>query len=168
MAITIDTTVCGAASNSYAAISWLDSYFEADPFFNATWSGLGEEAKKQWAVTSVRAIDRLPLLGTRYDPDQQLEFPRDETDEHTDEGEMPDNVKNAQAEMIKFLYLRCSSTDAQPNREISEIGLGRGDLRIKFSDWKNAEYNLAGGYPETVRALLGTWLDSVHTVSITR
>jgi hypothetical protein len=168
MTITIDATVSGTSSNSYSTIAELNSYFEADPFFNSTWSGLGEEIKKQWAVTATRAIDRMSFLGTRYDDDQQLEFPRDETDEHTDEGEMPDNVKNAQAEMIKFLYLRCSSTDAQPNREISEIGLGRGDLHIKFSEWKDANYDIAGGYPETIEALLDHWLSSKNIVSLIR
>lgn len=168
MSITIDASVSGTASNSYSTIAWLDSYFEADPWFDTTWSGLGEEEKKQWAVTATRAIDRLSFYGTRYDGDQQLEFPRDITDEHTDEGDMPDNVKNAQAEMIKFLYMRCNTTSGEPTREISEVSVGKGEVMTKFTEWKDPGYALAGGYPEAIRSLLGIWIQSSLNVTIER
>ena len=168
MSITIDATVSGEDSNSYVTLVEANSYLEAVPWFYATWSALTDAVKNSWLVFSTRAIDRMNFVASRYDEDQALEFPRTITDDQTDEGDMPQKVKDAQCEMIIYLYKHVSTDDGSPEREISSIGIGRGALDIKFKDSERPEYAIVGGYPDSVRALLRGWVLNKNNVQVLR
>ncbi len=168
MAITIDASVGGINSNSYVTLAEANSYLEAVPWFASTWDGLTDAVKNSWLVFATRAIDRLSFVASRYDKDQALEFPRTITDDQTDEGDMPQKVKDAQCEMIIYLYNHLGSDDGSPEKEITELNLGRGALGIKFKGNERPEYNLAGGYPDAVRALLRGWVLSQYNIPILR
>lgn len=168
MAVTIDTSVSGESSNSYASLAEINTYMEAHPLFYATWAALTDAVKNTWLVYATRAIDRtFRYRGARYDCDQALEFPRSFTDDNTDEGAMPQKVKDAQAEMIIYLYKHISSDDLSPEQEISELAIGRGALSMKFKD-KKPDYRSGGGYLDTVRSLLRTWILSDYNVELLR
>lgn len=168
MAITIDASVGGTDSNSYVTLIEANAYMEAVPWFASTWDGLTDAVKNSWLVFSTRAIDRMKFQASRYDKDQALEFPRTITDDQTDEGDMPQKVKDAQCEMIIYLYNHMSTDDGSPEREISALMVGRGALDIKFKDNERPEYSLVGGYPDTIRALLREWVLSRHNIQILR
>lgn len=168
MAITIDNTVGGSDSNSYCTLAEVNTYMEGIPWFDSTWDALSDAVKNSWLVFATRAIDRLKFSGTRYDKDQALEFPRTITDDQTDEGDMPQKVKDAQCEMIVYLYNHVSSDDGSPEKEIDKIGIGRGALDIEFRKGKSPEYGMVGGYPDAVRGLLANWVMSPYNVELLR
>lgn len=168
MAITIDASVGGISSNSYITLVEANTYMEAVPWFASTWDGLTDAVKNSWLVFSTRSIDRMKFQASRYDTDQALEFPRTITDDQTDEGDMPQKVKDAQCEMIIYLYNHMSTDDGSPEREIEALGVGRGALNIKFKLSERPEYNLVGGYSDAVRSLLREWLLSQNNIQILR
>lgn len=168
MAITIDTTVSGASSNSYATLAYVDSYMEGVPWFYATWAAIAEATRKQWIVMAARAIDRWCYRGDRYDKDQLMEFPRTITDDQTDEGAMPEKVKRAQCEMAVWLYNHLGTADGSPESEVSRVSIGRGALDVEFKEFGKRLNREAGGYPEAARALLKDWLDSTGVVEVLR
>lgn len=168
MSITIDASVGGTSSNSYITLVEANSYIEAVPWFASTWDGLTDATKNSWLVFSTRAIDRMKFQASRYDKDQALEFPRTITDDQTDEGDIPQKVKDAQCEMIIYLYNHMGTDDGSPEKEIDALGIGRGALDIKFKLSISPEYNLVGGYPDAVRSLLRGWLLSQSNINILR
>jgi len=168
MAVTIVTSVSGESSNSYASLTEINTYIEAHPLFYATWAALTDAVKNTWLVYATRAIDRAyRYRGARYDKDQALEFPRSITDDHTDEGAMPQKVKDAQGEMIIYLYKHISSDDMSPEQEISQLSIGRGALSLVFKD-KRADFKAGGGYLDTVRSLLREWIISDSNIELLR
>jgi len=167
MAITIVTTACDE-SNSYCTLAEVNTYMEGVPWFDSTWDALSDAVKNSWLVFAARAIDRLKLKGSKYDNDQSMEFPRTVTDDYTDEGYVPQKVKDAQCEMIIWLYNHVSIDDGSPEREIDSVALGRGALEVVFSKFVSNNRDLAGGYPETVKSLLVHWVISSSNFTIRR
>ncbi len=168
MAVTIVTTKSGETSNSYITLAEANSYFDAVPWFSSLWDALYNDEKNARIVQAARGIDRLPLDGDRYLDEQAMEFPRDITDQSTDDGEIPQKVKDAQCELIIWQYQHTDSTTGDADRQIDEVSLGRGEISVKYSQYKKAEYNLAGGMPDSVRALLRTWVLSSSNIMIDR
>ena len=168
MSITIDATVSGTSSNSYATLAEATAYFEVYQRFYSTWTGLTTAQQNAWLVQSCKAIDRMSFVDEKYYDTQALEFPKTITDQSTDAGDMPQKVKDAQCEMIMWLYQRTSSTDGSPDRTPNEIGLGKGSISLKYPEYAETNRALAGGYPESVRSLLRTWLKSSHNIEISR
>ena len=168
MAITIVTTVSGTTSNSYVTLAQANTYMEAVPWFDSTWDALTDAQKNSYLVQATRALDRMRYRGARYDKDQALEFPRTITDDSTDEGEMPQKVKDAQCELIIWHKTHLDSTTGEPDRRVQKVGLGRGAVDVEFTENLSPENNLAGGMPESVRALLATWLISGYNLELLR
>lgn len=168
MSITIDATACGEDSNSYCTLSEVDAYMLGIPWFASTWAALTTATKNAWLVFATRAIDRLKFKGASYDVDQALEFPRTITDDKTDEGYIPQKVKDAQCELIIWLYNHISSDDGSPEEQVERVSVGRGALDIIFKKYGSNNKNLAGGYPEAAKSLLAHWLYSDSSFSTVR
>jgi len=168
MSITIDALASGTSSNSYITLTEANTYFEAVPWFDSLWDALTDDQKNARIVQAARAIDRLNLEGARYLDDQMMEFPRDLTDQSTNDGEMPQKVKDAQCELIIWQYQHMDSATGDADRQVDEVSLGKGEIHVKYTQYKNVDHNLAGGMPESVRALLRTWLLSSSNVVIDR
>jgi len=168
MAVALVTTIGGSTSNSYVTLAEANTYMEGIPWFDSDWNDLSDVIKNSRILQAARAIDRLNFLGEKYLDDQAMEFPRDITDQSTDAGGMPQKVKDAQCELIVWQYQHMDSSTGEADKELSELGLGKGEINLKWAPNKSPENNLAGGMPESVRALLRTWLLSIHNVELLR
>ncbi len=159
MSLTINTTVRGENANSYNEIAGLDSYFEANAIFNAIWTAFSADEKIQFAVLATRGIDRLAYINYKYDIDQALEFPRS----GEDSTKIPQKVKDAQAEMLLFIYNDQDSTTSQSGSELSveSVAIFQG-VSVKFgggsSDKRDDKQMTTGGTIEAVQGLLREWL----------
>lgn len=168
MSITIVTDASGSSSNSYITLTEANNYFEAVLWFDSLWDALTDAQKNARIVQAARAIDRLNFDGARYLDEQAMEFPRDITDQSTDDGEIPQKVKDAQCELIIWQYQHLDSSTGEPDRQVDEFSIGKGEVAVKYSQYKTVENNLSGGMPESVRALLRTWIISRNNVIIER
>jgi len=168
MAVTLVATIGGSTSNSYVTLAEADTYMEGVPWFNATWDALTDAVKNSRILQAARAIDRFNFQGAKYLDDQAMEFPRTITDQSTDAGGMPQKVKDAQCELIIWQYQHMDSSTGEADKELSELGLGKSEISLKWAQNKSPENNLAGGMPESVRALLRAWLLSIHNVELLR
>lgn len=79
MALVLDATVGGPASNAYATVAAADLYASYD-LRSAMWAAEGADEKIQDLVTAANALDSLSLRGVRATTTQALEFPRTGTD----------------------------------------------------------------------------------------
>ncbi|HUX56178.1 MAG TPA: DnaT-like ssDNA-binding protein [Bacteroidales bacterium] len=168
MSVTLVSTIGGSTSNTYVTLAQVDTYMEGVPWFDSIWDDLTDAIKNSRILQAARAIDRLNFQGAKYLDDQAMEFPRDITDQSTDIGGMPQKVKDAQCELIIWQYQHMDSSTGEADKELSEIGLGKSEISLKFAQNKSPENNLAGGMPESVRALLRTWLLSLCNVELLR
>lgn len=86
MALSLDTTICSPAANSYADLVKAGSYFEADSEFGDAWAALSQDDRIKLLVTASRFIDRSAWAGDRlsaarfgaYGLRQALAFPRND------------------------------------------------------------------------------------------
>lgn len=167
MALTIDTTIGGALSNSYASEAEALAWFEALPTFFDYWSNtLTADGRKAKLIESTRAIDRYVFIGSKNDEDQALEFPRNEDDE------IPDEVKEAQYHMIIFQTLNPSFTvDSNGNlsvnqveRQIQSVSVA-GVVSVAYGQTSKvftsaAQGSAQQGSMDAILALLRDWLAS--------
>lgn len=140
MALTLDTTVGGASSNSYAAIAEGDVFFESVLSFFDLWTGFTSAQKTARLMEAARGIDRLRdrFDGDKVDLDQALEFPRNIQD---DPLVIPTGVKNAQLHMVIYFYanpaLTVSGTTLTSNsegaQELASVGALNGLVNVAFS-----------------------------------
>lgn len=144
--IIIITDIQGDNSNSYISINEATEYFEKDPVFCDIWNDMND--KEKWIVFSARAIDRLSFKGARYKNTQSMEFPRNIIDDNTNDGSIPQSVKDAQCEMLKCL-------------KNESIGL---DLKT----YNELEKQVIGGTINTVKKLLEKWIDNGYTARLRR
>lgn len=182
MTLAIDATVGGTASNSYITVAEADAYFEAVPGYSATWAALTSASKIQRLVHACRAIDRYNFLGYKTDADQALKFPRvlyadielaqqystinpsgslpvqNLPDGWADSDTIPQDVKSAQCEMIRYLHTSADATTGLLSRDIDRVAIP-GVVDVTFSDTLDSSQNSAtGGSLQAVADLLRVWL----------
>jgi hypothetical protein len=166
----VDSSIGGAASDTYNTVVEADGYFGADPNFATVWAALDTTTKESWLKFSTRALDRLEQFrGIRQSSSQSLEFPRilrsREYNRHRiynlpgmyydrypfDEeevivaNEIPRNVKRAQLELLTFLYNNKSDSSALDGKEIESLKVLNGLVDIKYSGIKDSRLESAGG-----------------------
>lgn len=136
MALTIDTTIGGAASNSYVTIGEADSYFESRP--NNTWASLADEVKKSLLLHAARMNDRLVTFRgviVNTDPRQALRWPRravyDDEGERIAEDIIPAAIKDAQCEQA--WYLSKNDPDATAKIKYLKADVGKGAVSTVFN-----------------------------------
>lgn len=176
----LDVTIGGASADSYNTLTEANDYFQHDPHFSTTWSGLTDAVKENWMRMSTRAIDRFSTYrGVRQTTTQALQFPR-VLDRHTyvnfqfrsmpglyyhrhasdfedvlQANEIPRDVKRAQLEMLIFLYNNKTSSSAIDGREFDALKVLNGLVEIQYSGLEDSKAEAAGGGSvNTVKALL--------------
>lgn len=104
--------------NSYLDVAAANAYF-ADRYGAEDWDGLGDTDKAKVLISAAMALDGgYNWAGYPTDPDQPLAFPRDaETD-------VPQKIKNAQAEMALAIVAAGSPTAAPEGVELSALEAG--------------------------------------------
>ena len=76
MALTLDSTVGGAAANTYGTVAEADAYFAARPGSEA-WTGQGDAEKKKAAlIAATNRLDQEQFAGTKVTTTQRLKHPR--------------------------------------------------------------------------------------------
>ena len=159
MSITIVTEVRGENSNSYNTVAELTTYFEANAIFDVIWTAFSVDEKNEFAVLSTRGIDRMPFRWYKYDEDQALEFPRSGEDADI----IPQKVKEAQAEMLIFIYNDQDATTSQSEstQTVESVSVYQG-VAVKFGGGSSLKRNdkqmVTGGTLEAVQGLLRYWL----------
>lgn len=167
MALAIDTTIGGAASNSYVTVEEADLYFESRP--NNTWAALGDEVKKSLLIHAARMNDRLVTFRgviANTDPRQALRWPR--TTVYDDEGQViandavPETIKEAQCEQA--WYLSKNDPDATAKIKYLKANVGKGAVSTEF----NPHYSVQKLAEPAITLLdiLGVVKDSAKTTSI--
>lgn len=149
------TTVGGASSNSYIAVSEADTYLDNLQYTLTEWDALEDEEKEFRLSTAALLINTLPLRGAKACRDQRLEFPRwwrtDDgyptyEDSYIEYSEIaaagytspvvPQEIKDAQIQLSYHLVhygIMAMDSMAYPEREIKSFGLG-GSLTIEFTE----------------------------------
>ena len=170
MALVIDATPGATTSNSYATLAEADAYFEAAPGFFAVWDALTDAEKTARLIEAARAIDRLPIIGNRADPDQALRFPQtlDPTmpfDMQIAPMTVPLAVKQAQCELVRMLYNTAGAITGQAgDRDIKRVKV-EGVVEVEYEAATQRTLNpLYGGGMEAVNALLGPWIGSLNAI----
>lgn len=116
MALALDATVGGTASNSYSTAAQGDIYHESR-LFSTDWSGAtlaNQEAALAWAT---RMLDyNFEWTGSKYTIEQALRWPRfgalDRDGQLFDSNVIPIEVKNATAELARLLLSEDRGLDA--------------------------------------------------------
>jgi len=162
MALAIDTTIRGEDANSYCTLVELNDYYEANAIFDVFWDALSDTEKTQFAVLATRAIDRMDFVNYKYDEDQALEFPR----VREDSDEIPDKVKQAQGEILIFIYNDQNATTSQSDSSdtIESVNIYQAvSVKFKSGDLTKVDekQSASGGSMETVKNLLRDWLQPV-------
>lgn len=132
---TLDATVGGTDSNSYATRAEANTYF--DNRLNATtWSALSDDDKDRALITATSRIEQESFVGTVADEDQALQWPRDGVVDRNGnevlETEIPQQVKNAQYEYA--LTLTGGTTQLLPSGldQFTEVKVG--SIQVKMKD----------------------------------
>ncbi len=138
MALTIDTTVGGAAANSYVSVAQADTYFEAR-LNTSAWTG-DEDKKKALRMAAKRLQDE-NWRGCRVDDTQALAWPRYEVEnpdspsgDYFADDEIPQRVIDAQCELAIF-YLQNTAAEDEANQAIvEEAALDSNAVRVKYAN----------------------------------
>lgn len=114
MAVVLDTTVGGAAANSYDTLAEINTYAETTAWA-ASWVALADADRGVLAVRATRALDTLRFPGYPTSATQALQFPRADT-YHPDgtawaDDAIPAPVKNAQAHIAAYLSSFAATAD---------------------------------------------------------
>lgn len=164
---TIITTASGTTSNSYITTAEATTYFLKNPLFYSAWDVISD--KDTWVLYAAQAIDRLGFTGARYDEDQSMEFPRDITDEYTDDGVIPQAVKDAQCEMIIYLHMHVDNITMKPHQKIYSSDIDSGAIKTSYEKKDDTIERIAvGGSIETINSLLRIWMGSRYSAHLRR
>lgn len=129
MAYTFDATAGGFSANSYATIEQLNDYF-GGRYPSELWNGLSTLEQQQIATTATRRLDQESYYGLKTTDAQALQFPRhgifDRNGSVYSATEIPQNLINAQAELIYFLL-------QSEDRTLSELDLHDADALTNYS-----------------------------------
>lgn len=123
----------GNDSNSYVTIEEATLYFKMFTCFYNKWDNIND--KERWLLFSAKCIDRIPLIGSKYNYEQFMEFPRCIFGKIIKTSQA---VKDAQCEMLIYL------NNIKNNIELPNIYIER---------------IVSGGSVECVLLLLGYWVD---------
>ena len=160
MALVLDATPAGAASNSYATRAEADSYHEGHYYADA-WTALTTTQKDTALVMATRLLDeQVEWAGTKTTRGQALRWPRIGVYERDSMGVYPDPyygytlnsstipafLKNATAELARLLTVEDRTADADL-LEFSQISVGSLSL---VKDQSRQQHVL----PDSVRAMV--------------
>lgn len=165
---TLDATVGGASSNSFATVSEADDYFD-ERLNTSDWDDASTDDKERALIMATRRIDRETFEGTRVDPDpedQQLAWPRtgvvDQDGRVFDNDVIPDAIKHATFELALVIigdedFLADSGLEA-----FDQVSVG--DLSVTPRHQQRA-----GELPEAVTRYLDPFtFGSRHNVRVRR
>lgn len=154
--VSIDATVGGASSNSYATVAEADTYF-ATRLGASTWDAATVEDKERALITATSQLDQSAFLGMRTSSTQRLAFPRlmiPKLDSYTywDSEAIPQPIKDATCELAQELLT--SSVTSSEVGSLSSVTMGD-MLTVNFDN------STAGTLSSRVAALLrGFWLNA--------
>lgn len=98
----IDSTVGGAAANSYVTVQEADAYFATRTHADA-WTGATSDLKERALITAVYRLDQESWAGRRASQNQALAWPRygaEDADGYAVPSDsIPTDIKRAQMEM---------------------------------------------------------------------
>lgn len=157
---TFDTTVGGAAANSYATVAEADDYLlERRLHVGTAWSDLGNDEREAALMWAAQVLDQYNFVGSIADETQALQWPR--IDAYTKDGrlvasdEIPNIVKDAQAE-IAYSLVGNQTIAGQPAGEgYEEVQVG--PIRVKFRD-PAGQGDILDQVPKDVRNMLKRYL----------
>jgi hypothetical protein len=159
MPIVVNATAGDSAANSYATVAAADAYMETVPAFSATWAAFSADAKAARVISGTRALDRLPLTGTKASATQALAFPRASQD---DTSIIPPEVVEALYELIVYLHFQVDATTGRGTRDVEEVEVD-GVVRLKYGaaigGGLPGQEAAVGGSMDAVFALLRDWLE---------
>ncbi len=109
MALTLDATIGGAASNSYVTVTQGDSYHEAR-LFATNWTGAATATKQAALVWATKTLDaHFDWQGGKYTIEQALRWPRfgalDRDGELIDSAILPPSLIDAVSELARLLII---------------------------------------------------------------
>lgn len=152
----LDTTIGGAASNSFCSVAEANAYHVLRGH-NAEWGDSGVSEKEAALAWATRILDRLNWSGNRAATTQALRWPRynayDQDGYVIANTVIPTAVKNATAELA--LYLRKEDRTADSGA-IGVKSLSVGALSLEFD---TGAYTKA--IPDSVRDLIAFLLEDV-------
>lgn len=116
MALSIDATVGGANSNSYATIAEIDDFVLSNPH-DDTWTEVSAADKIAYAIMACRVMnEQMDWYGWVAAETQALDFPRGglyDKDGYTiADSVIPTDIKNGQAELARLLVSADRTADA--------------------------------------------------------
>jgi hypothetical protein len=159
MPIVVNATAGDSAANSYATVAAADAYMETVPSFSTIWAALTADGKAARLIAGTRAIDRLPLIGTKNNAAQSLAFPRAEQD---DTAIIPREVPEALFELIVYQHFQVDATTGRASRDLEEVEVD-GVVRIKYGSAMGGglpgQEAVVSGSMDAVYALMRPWLD---------
>ena len=109
MALTLDATIGGTASNSYVTAAEGDTYHDGR-LFVTDWTGAATATKEAGLVWATRLLDaHFDWQGGKFTLEQALRWPRfgalDRDGELIDSAELPTSLKNAVSELSRLLII---------------------------------------------------------------
>lgn len=117
MALTLDVTVGGVSSNSYLSVAEADTYHEGR-LFSTDWTSATAETKKAALVWATRLLDAGFVwdgVVTDISTPQALNWPRggmvDREGRTIDDNVIPNQIKNATAELARLLIVSDRAAD---------------------------------------------------------
>lgn len=161
MPLTIDATVGGASSNSYATSAQADTHALASVGPSAAaWAAKTADQKAQALITATREIDALPFIGQRSTTIQALEWPR--VNAWTVAGRLylsdalPPSLVAATIELAMNFAVN-STTDVLAASPSNKKSVTAGDVSVTYFDPPGEEdsvYALVSWLPGIVQRLL--------------
>lgn len=161
MALVLDATIGGSASNSYVTLAAANSFFEGR-YSDGGWSALSDANKERALVAATRLIDRLLFVADRATAIQRLEWPRlyvrkasrtyTETgdDLYYDNDELPQQLKDAVCELATMLA--AGTYTETPGRKVQSWSSD--DQSFTYA----SDGRAAGALPDAVIQLLSPFL----------
>lgn len=123
MTLTLDATVGGATSNTYATLAEAESYFEAR-LHVSSWTAAATATKNAALAMATKALDRSVVWeGIKADEVQALQWPREyvedpDTGEDFDSTAIPTRIKDAQCELALSLISEDRTLDSDGFKRI--------------------------------------------------
>lgn len=131
----LDTTVGGAAADSYMTLAEANSYHSS--FGNATWVSYTDQQKEAALRRAAVAVDSYPFSGRPTAETQARAWPRECATRNgweIDSATIPNEVKDAQCEMALRAAASTLMADVAPGN-ITEKTVG--PLTVKYSEYSN-------------------------------
>jgi hypothetical protein len=160
--MTLDVTISGTSSDSYATLAEADTLLADRQWFSATWTAFSDATKEKWLREAVRSLDRISYWrGDISEDTQRLTFPRDIGDStYYPSDEMHRNIKEAQCELVVLLQAKQDSTTGDIElRTESSVGALSGAVSVNYVRKINASglEKAQGGNIASVYALMAPW-----------